>query len=145
MRWGWLVIGLVAAVLAVAGLVSFAAAHSTMTVQGTVAVYGYGAMTPGSGCSQATAQGMPVTVYDASGSLVGTTTLSGSGIARDTWGTGYSGYYSSSVDSCEYSFSIPDVTTSSSHYRVKAGSGDGEGVGYSLDQLRSGPIGITVR
>lgn len=142
LRWGWLAIGVVAAVLAVAGLASFAAAHSTMTVQGTVALYGYGTATVGGACSQPMAQGMPVTVYDASGSLVGTATLSGTGVGRDTWNTYYSSSY---ADSCEYTFSVPDVTTSSSHYRVKVGSGANDGVGFSLDQLRTGSIATTLR
>lgn len=98
--------------------------------------------TPGSACSQPMALGMPVTVYDASGSLVGTTTLTGSGVSRDTWSTYSSSSY---ADSCEYTFSVPDVTTASSFYRVKVGSGENDGVGYSLDQLRGGPIATTLR
>ena len=38
MRWGWIVIGLVGAVMAVAALAAFAAAHRTADVRGTVTV-----------------------------------------------------------------------------------------------------------
>lgn len=135
MRWGWVVIAVVAAIAAVMLIGTVAANNRAITVTGTVAVAGSGYLTPGTYCSMNSAVGLPVTVYDASGELVGTTTLSGSsGVARNTWSSSYYGY----ADSCEFSFTISDVAATADHYRVKIGSGSGDGVGYSRQQLESG-------
>jgi hypothetical protein len=142
MRWGWFVIAIVAAIAAVALIGTVAANNRTMTVNGTVTIYGMsGYVTPGSGCTGTLASGMPVTLYDASGSVVGTATLTGSGIATDTWSTYTSGY----ADSCSYSFTMTDVAATDDHYRVKAGSASGDGVGFTREQLETSGAHVTYR
>lgn len=140
LRWGWIVIAVVAAIAAVALIGTVAASSRSMDVHGTVTIYGMsGYVTPGSGCTSTLAYGMPVTIYDASGDIVGTTSLTGSGIARTTWSS-----YSSYADSCEYAFTVSDVAATDDHYRVKAGSGLNDGVGFSREQLESG-ANVTLR
>ena len=101
----------------------------------------YGYVTPGSSCTGTIANGMPVTIYDAAGTLVGATTLTGHGVARNTWNTTSYGY----ADSCEYSFSVGGIAASADHYRVKAGSAAGDGVGFSREQLESTGAQVTYR
>lgn len=140
-RWGWVVLAIVAAVAAVALVGTVAASNRAMTVNGTVTVYGmYGYVTPGSSCSSTSVNGTPVSIYNATGGLVGTATLTGYGTARNTWSTYSYGY----ADSCEYTFTIADVAASD-HYRVKAGSGTGDGVGFTREQIESGGADITYR
>ncbi|MDD7941988.1 hypothetical protein PHK61_26585 [Actinomycetospora lutea] len=141
-RWGWIVLGIVAAIAAVVLIGTVAANNRTMTVNGTVTIYGMsGYVTPGSGCTGTVASGMPVTLYDASGSVVGTATLTGSGIAANTWSTYTSGY----ADSCSYAFTMTDVAATDDHYRVKAGSASGDGVGFSREQLETSGAHVTYR
>lgn len=140
LRAGWVVIAIVAAIAAVA-LIGTVAANRTMTVTGSVAVYGWGTLTPGTACSINSAEGMPVTIYDAVGQLVGTTTLRGGGIAQDTWNSSSYGY----ADSCVYSFTISDVDATNDWYRVKSGSDSGDGVGFSREQLETSGAHITRR
>lgn len=142
MRAGWVVIAVVAAIAAVVLIGTVAANSRTMTVPGTVTVYGMsGYVSPGSSCTNSAVSGTPVTIYNAAGELVGTTSLTGYGIARNTWSSYYYGY----SDSCEYSFTISDVAASGDYFRVKAGSGTGDGVGFSRAQLESSGAGITIR
>lgn len=141
-RWGWIVIAIVAAIAAVALIGTVAANNRTMTVHGTVTIYGMsGYVTPGSGCTGALASGMPVTLYDASGSVVGTATLTGSGSAANTWSTYTYGY----ADSCSYSFTMTGVAATDDHYRVKAGSASGDGVGFTREQLETSSAHVTYR
>lgn len=140
MRAGWVVIAIVAAIAAVA-LIGTVAANRTFTVTGSVTIYGmYGAVSPGSSCSNTAVNGMPVTIYDSAGDLVGTATLTGYGTARNTWSTYSYGY----ADSCAYAFSIADVAASD-HYRVTAGSNAGDGVGFTREQLETSGAHITRR
>jgi hypothetical protein len=119
-----------------------AANNRTLTVSGTVTIYGMsGYVSPGSGCTSTRASGMPVMIYYAAGSLVGSTSLTGTGIARNTWSSSY--YYGYS-DSCEYAFTISDVAASDD-YRVTTGSGSGDGVGFSREQIESSGADITLR
>lgn len=142
MRWGWVVIAIVAAIAAVMLIGTVASNSRTMTVTGTVTVYGMsGYVSPGSSCTGSAVHGTSVTIYDASGDLVGATSLTGYGIARNTWSTSYYGY----SDSCEYSFTMPDVAATGDYFRVKAGSGAGDGVGFSREQIESSGADITLR
>lgn len=142
MRWGWVVIAVIAAIAAVTLIGTVASNSRTMTVTGTVTVYGMsGYVSPGSSCTGSVVNGTSVTIYDASGDLVGTTSLTGYGIARNTWSTSYYGY----SDSCEYSFTMPEVAATGDYFRVKAGSGAGDGVGFSREQIESSGADITLR
>jgi len=141
MRWGWVVIAVVAAIAAVMLIGTVAANNRTLTVSGTVTIYGMsGYVSPGSGCTSTRASGMPVMIYNAAGSLVGSTSLTGTGIARNTWSSSYYGY----SDSCEYAFTISDVAASDD-YRVTTGSSSGDGVGFSREQIESSGADITLR
>ncbi|MEJ2862398.1 hypothetical protein [Actinomycetospora flava] len=142
MRWGWIVIAIVAAIAAVVLVGTVAANNRTMTVSGTVTIWGMsGYVSPGSGCTGAAATGMPVTLYNATGNVVGTATLSGSGIAANTWSTYAYGY----ADSCSYSFTMNDVSAADDFYRIKAGSAGGDGVSYSREQLETNGAHVTYR
>ncbi|MDD7966799.1 hypothetical protein [Actinomycetospora lemnae] len=140
MRAGWVVIAIVAAIAAVA-LIGTVAANRTMTVTGSVTIYGmYGAVSPGSSCSNTAVTGMPVTIHDAAGDLVGTATLTGYGTARNTWSSYSYGY----ADSCQYAFTMSDVAASD-HYLVKSGRSNGDGVGFTREEIESNGAHITLR
>ncbi|MDT7707743.1 MAG: hypothetical protein QOG20_3350 [Pseudonocardiales bacterium] len=55
MRWGWIVIGVVGAILAVTLIGAIASAHRTMTVQGSVTLHSVNLLSPGSSCGGANA------------------------------------------------------------------------------------------
>jgi len=141
MRWGWIVLAIVAAIAAVVLVGTVAANNRTMTVNGSVAVGGWSYMTPGSGCTMTSAQGMPVTLYDATGKVVGTATLGTSGIARNTWNTSSYGY----ADSCAFSFTMNDVDASHDYYLLKSGNAGGDRVSFSRSQLETSGAHVTYR
>lgn len=136
MRWGWVVIGVVGAVLAAALLVAVAAAHQTMTVRGSVTLHvTWSTVAAGDSCSGAGSYswlqpGTSVTISDANGKIVGTTTLrSGTAFA-----TGRS-YYG--ADTCVFPFTLNDVPAGDDFYRVGAGNLSADGVPFTAAQLRT--------
>ncbi|RZT89140.1 hypothetical protein EV383_6099 [Pseudonocardia sediminis] len=141
MRWGWIAIGIVGAILVVAMLGSLASG-ATMTVPGTVTLASSStSVTSSSSCSglgfmSYVDYGAPVTIYDANGTLVGSGSL-GSGTPSSS-----SGYYYYS--DCIFSFTLDDVPADSEFYRIKIGSGNGDGVPFSAAQLRSGGAHLTI-
>ena len=138
MRWGWIVIGVVAAVLAVTLVGSFVAAQRTMTVQGTVTLHvTWSTVTSGMSCDGTGAfswigPGTSVTISDAKGAIVGTTTLS-SGTAYTSGSSSYGAY----ADTCVLPFRLTDVPAGDDFYRVGVGNVGSDGVTFSADQLRT--------
>ena len=72
--------------------------------------------------------GGSVSVYDATGALVGTGSLS-SGVATNS--TSYSSGY---ADACVFTYSVPDVPASD-YYRVKVGNSSDSGVPFTAEQV----------
>lgn len=133
MRWGWVVVG---AVLAAALLVAVAAAHQTMAVRGSVTLHvTWSTVAAGDSCSGAGSYswlqpGTSVTISDANGKIVGTSTLrSGTAFA-----TGRS-YYG--ADTCVFPFTLNDVPAGDDFYRVGVGNLSSDGVPFTAAQLRT--------
>lgn len=141
MRWGWLVLGVVAAIVAVAIIGTVAQKTSKMTINGSVVVYGSSTLTPGSGCSMISVQGKPVSIFGSHGDLVGTTSLAGdNGVAVNQWNT-YS--YGNYADGCRFTFTLSDVSAADDYYTVSVGGSASQGVGFSKDQLQTSGANIT--
>ncbi len=141
-RRGWVVLGIVGALLGVAMLGATAAAHRTMDVTGAVTLTStYTTLTPHSACNGAGLyrwldSGTPVTITDADGEIVGAGVL-GNGTSGS--GTSWSGYSST----CTFAFSIDGVAARDDFYRIAVGSGATGGVPFSRAQLEDGPVSIT--
>jgi hypothetical protein len=144
-RPGWIGIGVVGAVLAVTMLVAFVAAHQTMTVQGSVTVHDpWGTLRTGSSCTGAGAHaglhsGTSVRISDATGTIVGTATLSG-GAPLTSGGSNYGNY----ADNCVFPFTLTDVPTAGDSYRVSVGDVATDGVTFTADDLRTNGAKIFV-
>jgi hypothetical protein len=144
MRWGWIVIGVVGAILAVALLVSFAAAQQTMTVQGSATLHvTWSTLSSGSSCTGAGVYswlqpGTSVTISDANGTIVGTTTLS-SGTAYASGSSNYGGY----ADTCVFPFTLTNVPAGDNFYRVGVGNVAADGVTFTAEQLRTSGAAIS--
>jgi hypothetical protein len=140
MRWGWIVLGVVAAIVAVAIIGTVAQKTAKMTINGSVTVYGNSSlMTPGAGCQNLSLTGKPVSIYGSDGDLVGTSSLTGSGTAVNEWNTYSSGY----ADACRFSFTLTNVSAADDYYTVTLGSDRSSGVGFSKEQLQSSGAQIT--
>jgi hypothetical protein len=137
MRPSWIGIGVVGAVLVVTLLVAFVAAHQTMSVQGSVTVHDpWGTMRTGNSCTAAGADswlhpGTTVTISDATGTIVATTTLSG-GTPLASGGSNYGNY----ADNCVFPFSLTNVPTTADFYRVGVGTAPASGITFTADELR---------
>ncbi len=140
MRWGWIVLAVVAAIVAVAIIGTVAQKTAKMTINGSVTVYGMNTlMTPGTACQNQAMTGKPVSIFGSDGALVGTSSLTGSGTAVNQWNTYSYGY----ADACQYSFTFTNVTGADDFYTVTLGSNAAQGVGFSKDQLQSSGARIT--
>jgi hypothetical protein len=141
MRWSWIVLGVVAAIVAVAIIGTVAQKTSKMTINGSAVVYGMSSlMAPGTACTSPAMTGKPVSIFGSNGDLVGTSSLTGSGVAVNQWNT-YSGGY---ADACQYSFTLTDVTASDDYYRVTLGADISNSVGFSKEQLQASGANITM-
>ncbi len=141
MRWGWIVLGVVAAIVAVAIIGTVAQKTAKMTINGSVVAYGYGSLTPGSGCSMRSMAGKPISIFGSNGDLVGTTTLSGDdGVAVNEWNTSTYGNY---ADGCRFTFTLAGVSAADDYYTVAVGSDRTVGVGFSKEQLQTSGANIT--
>ena len=140
MRWGWIVLGVVAAIVAVAIIGSVAQKTAKMTINGSVTVYGMSTLTtPGQACQNPSMTGRPVSIFGSNGDLVGTSSLVGSGTAVDQWNTYSYGY----ADACQFSFTFTGVTSADDYYTVAVGSDRSKGVGFSKEQLQTSGANIT--
>ncbi|MCD2196223.1 hypothetical protein LQ327_22880 [Actinomycetospora endophytica] len=140
MRWGWIVLGVVLAIVAVAIIGTVAQKTSKMTINGSVTVYGMnGVVMPGSACENPSMRGKPVSIFGSNGDLVGTSSLTGSGTALDQWNTYSSGY----ADACQYSFTFTNVSGADDFYTVAVGTSAGQGVGFSKEQLQTSGAQVT--
>lgn len=140
MRWGWIVLGVVAAIVAVAIIGTVAQRTARMTVNGSVTVYGMNTlMAPGTACQNPSMIGRPVSIFGSNGDLVGTSSLTGSGTAVDQWSSYSSGY----ADACDYTFTFANVTSADDFYTVTVGTDAAQGVGFSKDQLQRSGANIT--
>jgi hypothetical protein len=141
----WVVVGVVAAILAVTLLSAFVLAHQTMTVHGNVTVHNpWGNPTVGGSCTGAGAYswlkpGTPVRISSANGKIVGTTALAG-GTSRISGGSNYGDY----ADNCVFSFTLTDVPTNGDSYRVYVGDISADGVTLTGDELRTNGATIFV-
>jgi hypothetical protein len=133
----WTGIGVVGAVLVVTLLVAFVAAHQTMTVQGSVTVHDpWGTLRTGDSCTGAGADswlhpGTTVTISDATGTIVATTTLAG-GTPLASGGSNYGNY----ADNCVFPFTLSNVSATAGSYRVGVGSAPASGITFTADELR---------
>jgi hypothetical protein len=139
MRWGWIVLGVVAAVVAVAIIGSVARQTSKMTINGSVTVYGAAAQS-GAACQNTSMTGKPISIFGSNGDLVGTTSLTGYGVAVNQWNVSS---YANYADSCRFSFTLTDVTAADDYYRVTTGSDVSDSVGFSKEQLEASGANIT--
>lgn len=144
-RPGWIGIGVVGAVLVVTLLVAFAAAHQTMTVRGSVTVHDtWGTLRTVGSCTGAGASawlhpGTAVTISDANGEVIGTTTLA-DGTPLASGGSNYGNY----ADNCVFPFTLTDVPSTAGAYRVGVGTAPAGGVTYTADELRRNGASIFV-
>ncbi|MEJ8281756.1 hypothetical protein [Pseudonocardia spirodelae] len=141
-RRGWVVLGLVGAVLAVALLGSALSAKGTMDVTGTVSVTStYPTLGPftaceGRGLYSWLHDGTRVTVRDADGAVVGTGSL---GVGVSGAATGYYGL----SDTCTFSFTVDAVPARGDTFRIAVGTADGTGVLFSRTELENGGAHLT--
>ncbi|MFP5019230.1 hypothetical protein [Pseudonocardia phyllosphaerae] len=137
-RAGWIALGAVGLLLAIVMVSAYAAAHRTMTVDGDVTLnVRWSSLSPGVGCEGRNGYsflqpGAPVSIYNASGDLVGSTTL-GAGITSYQ-GNGWSSSY---ADTCTFHFTLTDVPTGDDYYRVAVGSGTAAGVPFTRTELET--------
>jgi hypothetical protein len=140
MRWGWIVLGVVAAIVAVAIIGTVAQRTAKMTINGSVTVYGMSTLTsPGQACQNLSMTGKPISIFGSNGDLVGTSSLVGSGTAVNEWNSYSYGY----ADACRFAFTLTDVAASDEYYRVTLGSDISNSVGFSKEQLQSSGANIT--
>jgi hypothetical protein len=141
----WLVVGVVAAVLAVTLLGAFAVAYRTMTIRASVTVHNpWGNLNVGGSCTGAGAYswlkpGTSVTISDANNKIVSTTTLR-SGTPRISGGSNYGNY----ADNCVFPFTLTDVPATGDVYRVSVGDIPANGVTLTAYELRTSEAMIFV-